>query len=361
MESTATWIPIIAFVVSVGSLLWQVGLYRLEGPRLKVSPAFAQWTTSDGEWTRSATISVKNHGRHGALLESVVLVRPENFGSPRRAGGGWHGGDPTVLSSLSARRAGVSRLLQTGPVWLIFNARSKSDAPRWPVRSACEPWLGGVGAATESRCGDRLSLVEDAPGGVGSGGRLLSLSGCCGVVRGTPRPSPARRQVKGSRPCALRFARCLSLGALLGLIVAAAASAAPPPSDGVVDLLTAANAEIVGPSRERAHPRGRRRGRRERRRARGRAGGLARGRPGRTAARGLGVGACRANAAGRRRSGRPRPAGARPHRRGGTLRRARAVLGGGGRGRQRRRRRRTSWSAPPERTTTAASAPGRPT
>jgi FG-GAP repeat len=41
---------------------------------------------------------------------------------------------------------------------------------------------------------------------------------------------------------------CLSIGALLGLIVAAAASAAPPPSDGVVDLLTAANAEIVGPS-----------------------------------------------------------------------------------------------------------------
>jgi hypothetical protein len=41
---------------------------------------------------------------------------------------------------------------------------------------------------------------------------------------------------------------CLSIGALLGLIVASAASAAPPPSDGVVDLLTAANAEIVGPS-----------------------------------------------------------------------------------------------------------------
>ena len=43
-------------------------------------------------------------------------------------------------------------------------------------------------------------------------------------------------------------AGALSFGALLGLTVAAGAGAAPPPSDGVVDLLTAANAEIVGPS-----------------------------------------------------------------------------------------------------------------
>ena len=45
-----------------------------------------------------------------------------------------------------------------------------------------------------------------------------------------------------SRACAL------SLTALLGTVIAATAAAAPPPSDGVVDLLTAANAEIVGPS-----------------------------------------------------------------------------------------------------------------
>jgi FG-GAP repeat len=41
---------------------------------------------------------------------------------------------------------------------------------------------------------------------------------------------------------------CLSAGALVSLALAAAAAAAPPPPDGVVDLLTAANAEIVGPS-----------------------------------------------------------------------------------------------------------------
>ena len=52
-----------------------------------------------------------------------------------------------------------------------------------------------------------------------------------------------------SRPRRLpRRAGALPLAALLGLTVAATAAAAPPPSDGVVDLLTAANAEIVGPS-----------------------------------------------------------------------------------------------------------------
>ena len=56
-------------------------------------------------------------------------------------------------------------------------------------------------------------------------------------------PSSEKLPAMRSALCA-----CLSIGALLGLIVAAAASAAPPPSDGVVDLLTAANAEIVGPS-----------------------------------------------------------------------------------------------------------------
>ena len=38
------------------------------------------------------------------------------------------------------------------------------------------------------------------------------------------------------------------LAALIAMSLAGAAAAAPPPSDGVVDLLTAANAEIVGPS-----------------------------------------------------------------------------------------------------------------
>ena len=57
-------------------------------------------------------------------------------------------------------------------------------------------------------------------------------------------------EASGERLPAMRSAlrACLAIGALLGLIVATAASAAPPPSDGVVDLLTAANAEIVGPS-----------------------------------------------------------------------------------------------------------------
>ena len=42
--------------------------------------------------------------------------------------------------------------------------------------------------------------------------------------------------------------RALVLAVLLALAAAAGADAAPPPRDGVVDLLTAANAEIVGPS-----------------------------------------------------------------------------------------------------------------
>jgi hypothetical protein len=42
--------------------------------------------------------------------------------------------------------------------------------------------------------------------------------------------------------------RALVLAALLALVAAAGAAAAPPPRDGVVDLLTAANAEIVGPA-----------------------------------------------------------------------------------------------------------------
>jgi hypothetical protein len=52
-----------------------------------------------------------------------------------------------------------------------------------------------------------------------------------------------------SRPRGLPSrAGALSLVALLGLAAAATAGAAAPPPDGVVDLLTAANAEIVGPS-----------------------------------------------------------------------------------------------------------------
>jgi hypothetical protein len=42
--------------------------------------------------------------------------------------------------------------------------------------------------------------------------------------------------------------RALVLASLLALAAAAGAAAAPPPRDGVVDLLTAANAEIVGPA-----------------------------------------------------------------------------------------------------------------
>ena len=54
-------------------------------------------------------------------------------------------------------------------------------------------------------------------------------------MRSRPRRLPSR-------------AGALPLAALLGLTAAATVAAAPPPSDGVVDLLTAANAEIVGPS-----------------------------------------------------------------------------------------------------------------
>ncbi len=56
----------------------------------------------------------------------------------------------------------------------------------------------------------------------------------------------------GERLAAMRSAGSragvLSLTALVAMSVTATAAAAPPPSDGVVDLLTAANAEIVGPS-----------------------------------------------------------------------------------------------------------------
>ena len=77
---------------------------------------------------------------------------------------------------------------------------------------------------------------RDAPAAAGRHWRLnrVAFAGA---------PSSEKLPAMRSALCA-----CLSIGALLGLIVVAAASAAPPPSDGVVDLLTAANAEIVGPS-----------------------------------------------------------------------------------------------------------------